>query len=135
MAPSSRISQSRGIRIITSALGTVCLGLGITDIIRPQDGLALLEFHSLPSSADQRLSNALMSMVGVRDLFMASAIYAASYFGTSKTLGWILFASGGVAFGDGMIARANGLNFLNHWVFVPIAGVLGSVLLGAFDKS
>ncbi|KAL1861112.1 hypothetical protein Plec18170_001627 [Paecilomyces lecythidis] len=101
--------------------------------MRPGDALALLEFNTLPSGADQRLANALLSMVGVRDLFMAFAIYAASYFGTNKTLGWILFASGGVAFGDGLIARAHGLSFLNHWVFVPIAAVIGSASFGLFD--
>ncbi|GAD98211.1 hypothetical protein PVAR5_6902 [Paecilomyces variotii No. 5] len=133
MASSSRISQSRGLRITTGALGTVCLGLGIVDIMRPRDALALLEFDTLPSSADPRLANALLSMVGVRDIFMAMALYAASYFGTNKTLGWILFASGGVAFGDGMIARAHGLSFWNHWVFVPLAAAVGSVSLGLFD--
>lgn len=132
---SSRFSESNGFRITSAALGTVCLGIGIHAILRPRETLALVEFDSLASTTDERLINSLLPMLGFRDIFMSIAIYAASYFGSSKTLGWVWLASGGVAFGDGLIAHSHGLNYMNHWVFVPIAAGLVSTAFGAFDKS
>jgi hypothetical protein len=78
--------------------------------------------------------DSLMAIYGVRDIFMGAAIYAASYFGTRSTLGWILIAASSVAFADGSVCWTHGQGHWNHWGYAPMIAVTGSLLLGVFDR-
>ena len=65
---------------------------------------------------------------------MGVAIYSAAYFGSRKSLGWILIAVSGVAFVDGFVCRIYARNGeWNHWGYAPILTMVGSVLLGVLD--
>ena len=130
MAP----SQSYTLLIAASVFATIFLGFGINAILRPENALEFFEFRALASTADKNLIDGLMIVYGVRDIFMAVAIYSATYFGSRKSLGWILIAVSGVAFVDGFVCRIYaGNGEWNHWGYAPILTVVGSVLLGVLD--
>ena len=75
-----------------------------------------------------------MIIYGVRDVFWGFAIHIAAYFGSRKTLGWILIAGSGIAYADGVICKMEGKGEWNHWGYAPILTVVGALALGVMDK-
>ena len=135
MAP-SRLSHSPYLPVLATIFATIFLGYGINGLLRPRSALSVFEFDPPASASDQKLVDNLMILYAARDVFMALAIYAAAYFGTRKTLGWILIAGSGVAFVDGAVCRAQiGRGEWNHWGYAPMLTVVGTLLLGALDSS
>ncbi|KAJ5350049.1 hypothetical protein N7541_007776 [Penicillium brevicompactum] len=121
-------SRSLGLRLAASAIASACIGVGINAILRPDHALTFFEFQ--PTSAiDKPIVDSLVTIFGIRDIFMGVAILAASYFGTHSTLGWILIATGGVAFADGLVCWSHGGGEWNHWGFAPVVAVIGGLLL------
>jgi hypothetical protein len=130
MAP----SQSSSLLVAASIFATIFIGFGINAILRPENALEFFEFQALASTADKNLIDGLMIVYGVRDIFMGVALYSAAYFGSRKSLGWILIAASGVAFVDGFVCQIYaGNGEWNHWGYAPILTVVGSVLLGVLD--
>lgn len=126
-----RLSQSSTVRLIATALATPFIGFGINAIFNPDGALAIFELPSPP--ADRVLVDSLMAVYGIRNIFIGFAIYAASFLGTSRSLGWTLIGASVVAFGDGAICSTHGHGQWGHWQYAPVFAVLGSVILGAFD--
>lgn len=126
-----RLSQSSTVRLIATALATPFIGFGINAIFNPDGALAIFELPSPP--ADRVLVDSLMAVYGIRNIFIGFAIYAASFLGTSRSLGWTLIGASGVAFGDGAICWTHGHGQWGHWQYAPVFAVLGSVILGVFD--
>jgi hypothetical protein len=124
-------SQSFYLRIAASAFATIFVGFGVNAIIRPDNALSFFEWPMPYATADRQLVNNLLAVYGVRDVFVGLAIYAATAFGNSKTLGWILISASAVAFADGAICYQNGAGQMNHWSYAPILTVVGGLLLGA----
>ena len=127
------ISHSPALRIAASVFATIFIGFGINAILNPVSALSFFEL-AYPSGAlqgDQRLVvDALSIVYGVRDIFMGVAIYAAAYFGTRPTLGWILVAAGSVAGVDGYVCKfIVGQGEMNHWGYGPGVAVLGLVFV------
>lgn len=133
MAPSA-LSQSPSLRIAASVFATIFIGFGLNAIARPQNALEFFEFQAPASAPDRELVDSLMVIYGARDIFMGLAIYAATYFGDRKALGWILVAGSGVAFVDGAVCRGYGRGEWNHWGYAPVITAVGSVLLGVLDR-
>ncbi|CAI7587720.1 unnamed protein product [Penicillium palitans] len=100
------LSHSVVLRLAASAFATTFVGFGINAILRPDHALTFFEFQPSTSLVDKQIVDSLMAIYGIRDIFMGAAIYAASYFGTRSTLGWILIAASSVAFADGVLLGA-----------------------------
>ena len=132
----SKLSQSSSLPIAASVIGTIFLGFGIKFCLQPSSSIPFFEFKAPTSTPDQKIADALTLLYAVRDIFMGVAIYAATYFGNRKSLGWILIAASGVAYADGFIVKAQiGKGEWNHWGYAPMLTVVGSLLLGALDRA
>lgn len=125
------LSQSAVIRMIATGLATPFIGFGINAIFNPDRALAIFELPSPP--ADRVLVDSLMAVYGIRNIFIGFAVYAASFLGTSRSLGWTLIGASAVAFGDGAICWMHGHGQWGHWQYAPMFTLLGSVILGVFD--
>lgn len=128
------LSQSVGLRLASSAIATTFIAFGVNAILRPDHALTFFEFQPPTAVEEKQMVDSLMAIYGIRDIFMGAAIFAASYFGTRSALGWILIATGGVAFADGLVCWSHGQGEWNHWGYAPMVIVIGSLLLGIFDK-
>jgi hypothetical protein len=127
------ISQSPILLVASQALATVGVGFGINAILRPENALTLFEWDPPTTKADLEVVNSLLAVYGVRDIFMGLALYSAALWGTRKSLGWTLIASGGVALADGYICYLHGHGQWNHWTYMPIVAGVGALLTGIFD--
>lgn len=128
------LSHSVVLRLAASVFATTFVGFGVNAILRPDHALTFFEFQPPTSLVDKQMVESLMAIYGIRDIFMGAAIYAASYFGTRSTLGWILIAASSVAFADGYVCWTHGQGQWNHWGYAPMIAVAGSLLLGVFDR-
>ena len=132
----SNLSQSSSLRIAASVIGTIFLGFGIKFSLQPSSSIPFFELDAPTSASDQKIADALTLLYAVRDIFMGVSIYAATYFGNRKSLGWILIAASGVAYADGFIVKTQiGKGEWNHWGYAPMLTVVGSLLLGALDRA
>jgi hypothetical protein len=132
----STLSQSPSLRIVANVFATIFVGFGINAILRPENALEFFEFQAPASVLDKKVVDGLMVIYGARDIFMGLAMYSAAYFGDRKSLGWILVAASAVAFVDGAVCRVQvGKGEWNHWSYAPMLTAIGSVLLGALDRS
>lgn len=95
----------------------------------------MFEFEPPAAAAEHHLVKRLMAIYGVRDIFMGLAIYVAASLGTRKSLGWTLISTCAVAVADGLICLMDGHDQWSHWGHGLMIGVLGSILLGVFDRS
>lgn len=116
--------------LIAASLGTICISFGINAILRPEQALSFFEFDYPAIEAEQNLVDNLLTVYGIRDIFMGIAIYATAWCGSRRALGWILLAVGAVAVGDGVVCWRNGHGEWNHWGYAPLAGVVGALFVG-----
>jgi hypothetical protein len=119
-------------RYLATFCSAICFGFGITYMFYPRTGYSLYGFSSAPSNASEwaRMEN-LMVLFGAKDMFLATAIFASTWFGTRKSAGIILTAVGGCAGVDGWVVRQEGgTNGWNHWGYGCVTGVLGAVMMG-----
>jgi Domain of unknown function (DUF4267) len=128
------LSQSP-LQFAAHAFATIFVGFGINAILRSDQALTFFQFEPPIGAADHKMVNSLMAVYGVRDIFMGLAIYAAGYFGTRQALGWTLIAASAVAFADGAVCWTHGAGQWNHWACAPVIAVVGSLILGMFDRS
>lgn len=72
-----------------------------------------------------------MILYGAKDVFMAVAIWASTYFGTRKSAGMILISAGACAGVDGWIVKQEaGTNEWNHWGYGSVIVAVGAVMMG-----
>lgn len=129
------LSQSPVLRFAASAFATIFAGFGINAILRPDHALTFFEFEPPVGAADHKMVKSLMVVYGIRDIFMGLAIYANGYFGTRQALGWTLISASAVAFADGAVCWTHGAGQWNHWGYAPVIGMVGSLIIGTFDRS
>ena len=129
------ISHSPLLRIAASVGATIAIGFGINAILRPENALTFFELEAPTSPSTKSLVNTLMTVYGVKTIFMGVVMHIAAYFGNRKTLGWILIAASGVSFADGVVCWNQGKREWNHWIFVPMLIGHGSILLGILDRT
>jgi len=128
-------SRSSYLRIAASAIATINIAFGVNAILRPDNALTFFEWEAPAAASDKTLVKNLVIIYGVRDIFMGLAVYATTFFGSRKALGWILIAGGGVAFADGVVCWNQGNGEWNHWGYAPMLIVVGSLLLGVLDQA
>ncbi|KAF4555991.1 Hypothetical protein D9617_2g059580 [Elsinoe fawcettii] len=124
-------SISPALLIITNLFGTIMLGFGINAIVRPAHGLTFFEMEPPRSAGDRKVVDNLMIVYGIRDVYMALAIYATAYYKAKKPLAWCLLGVSGVAFTDGLVCYLNGKGEWGHWGYAPMVGLVGAILLGS----
>ena len=116
-------------RSVTAAFGTIGLAFGVNAILNPASALSFFELPMPEGDAERNLVEALMVVYGVRDIFMAVAIYAAAYFGSRRALGWITMSVGAVAFADGVVCKVYaGTGEWGHWGYAPVLTLMGAIL-------
>lgn len=125
------IEMARILRLIACAFATICIGFGVNGLVNPQSAVSFFELdYSQIQTSDKPLIDTLLAAYAVRDIFMGVALYAAAFFGTKKTLGFITLAVGAVAGADGLICKTVvGHGEWNHWGYAPMAGLVGLALL------
>lgn len=97
----------------------------------PDHALTFFEYEPPAGAADRKMVHGLMAVY----IFMGLAIYPSAYFGTHQALGWILISASAVAFADGAVCWTHGESQWNHWGYAPVIGVVGSLILGIFDRT
>ena len=131
----AKLSQSPYFNVAATIFALLFLGFGINAMLWPRNALNIFGFEPPASASDQKLVDGLIIIYGVRDIFMGLAMCSATYFGNSKTLGWILVAGSGVAYVDGAVCWSQiGRGEWNHWGYAPALTIVGSVLVGILDR-
>lgn len=117
---------------LSTLFGTICLGFGITYMLYPRTGYSLYGFHSSPSTASEwAIMERIMVLYGAKDVFIAAAIFASTWFGTRKSAGLIVAAAGLCAGVDGYVVKQEaGTNEWNHWGYGSAMVGLGGVMAG-----
>lgn len=133
LLPFAVSSQSATVASAAYFFAAINVGFGMNAILRPANGLSFFEFAPPADPGTRAMVNSLMTIYGVRDIFMGAAMAAAAKFGSSAALGWILVASSGVAIADGLVCYSHGKGQWNHWGHAPLSGAVGLVLLGCLD--
>jgi hypothetical protein len=110
----------------------ICLGFGITYMLYPQTGYALYGFSSAPKTTSEwEVMERVMILYGAKDVFIAAAIFASTWFGTRKSAGLILVAAGFCGGVDGYVVKQEaGSNEWNHWGYSSVMVLLGAVMAG-----
>lgn len=128
----SGISSLRVLPYLSSFFGSICLGFGVTYILYPQVGYGLYGFKSEPTDATNwAVMERVMVLYGAKDLFIAAAIFASTWYGTRRSAGLILMAASASAGIDGYVVGAEaGTNHWNHWGYGMVMGILGLVMTG-----
>ncbi|GAK66375.1 uncharacterized protein PAN0_012d4597 [Moesziomyces antarcticus] len=127
MSESSRLST---LLVGSSVFATIFIGFGVNAILRPDNALTFFEFAPPLAPADKTLVKYLMTVYGVRDIFMGLAMIAAAWAREAKTLGWICVAASMVAFADGAVCWHAGKGEWGHWSYAPMLTIIGSLLIG-----
>lgn len=126
------LSSHPALPYISSFFGSVFLGFGVTYMLYPQTGYSLYGFNASPTNAaDWAIMERIMVLYGAKDLFMAVAILASTWYGTRRSTGIILLASSAAAGVDGyIVGNEAGTNHWNHWGYGSAIGVLGLIMTG-----
>lgn len=99
--PPLRFTESPVFSVIATALGLLAISLGVNALLNP---LTVFEPFGLNSAgSDSTLVKVLVSLYGVRNILMGSAVYIAAFAGNRQTLVYMAFACFGVGVGDGLI--------------------------------
>ncbi|KAF1917847.1 hypothetical protein BDU57DRAFT_178508 [Ampelomyces quisqualis] len=126
------LSRHPALLYISSFFGAIFLGFGITYMLYPQTGYSLYGFTSAPKSTSEwAIMKRIMVLYGAKDVFMAVAIFASTWFGTRKSAGLILMAGGACAGVDGWVVKSEaGTNEWNHWGYGGMMAGVGAVMTG-----
>lgn len=135
MATSILHSQSPLLPTAAAIFGFFPALAGAVGLFLPRLVLAgAFEFELPASPKDQRLTDSLMRLFCVRDLFLGGVALAAWHNGDNKTLGAIMLMGAGVVFTDGAVnTHQTGGGAWKHWPFVPVMASIGAGLLGWLD--
>lgn len=72
-----------------------------------------------------------MVLYGAKDIFIAAAIFASTWFGTKKSAGLVLVAASACAGVDGfVVGKEAGTGEWNHWGYGSAMGALGLAMMG-----
>ncbi|KAH7073782.1 hypothetical protein BKA63DRAFT_514774 [Paraphoma chrysanthemicola] len=126
------LSRHPALPYVATLFGTIFLGFGITYILYPQTGYSLYGFSSAPrSTSEWEIMERVMTLYGAKDIFLAAAIFASTWFGTRKSAGLILIAAGTCGGVDGYVVKQEaGTNEWNHWGYSSVMALVGAVMAG-----
>jgi hypothetical protein len=131
---SSVASRSPVITAVTCVLAVIRTAFGLDAMLRPRYGLTYFNFQPPTDEAARDMIYSLTIVLGVRDVFMGTAMYATAILGSPRALGWILISATNVAISDGVACYFYGEGYWIHWICAPILAVFGLVRLGVFDQ-
>ena len=127
-----RLSARPFLLYLSTLFSTIFLGFGATHVLYPRTGYSLYGFSTAPSSAaDWAVMERVLILYGAKDIFVAVAILASTWWGTRKSAGMVLMAAGACAGLDGwVVGREAGTGEWNHWGYGGVMAGLGSVMMG-----
>ena len=113
-----------------AVFGAVFLGLGFQVLLRPAAGLEMFAFQRPANKADAKLTDSLLRIYGIRDVYMGAAILATWWHGDRVTLGWLMGFTAAVSLVDGLVQYdETGDKLINHWGHGLIELALAALLL------
>jgi hypothetical protein len=126
----SSISRSPALPYISTFFGFMFLGFGATYMMYPRVGYSLYGFASSPTTPeDHEVMDRIMVLYGAKDVFLAAAILASTWFGTRRSAGLILMAAAVCAAVDGyVVGEEAGTNSWNHWGYGSVMGIVGAFM-------
>lgn len=127
------LSQNRILRPLCAIGGTLSLAFGVSALLSPATSLSLFNFGYPSHIPSKPVIDGLMTVYGVRDIYMGFSIMVTALYGDLRVLGWLYVACGGVAVVDGIVSKGAGGAEWSHWGFTPLAVGIGLVCLGVFD--
>ncbi|KIW68565.1 hypothetical protein PV04_04503 [Phialophora macrospora] len=147
-------SRSQYLYYIVRASGLFAASLGINGMLNPRGALAMWGFPhpgAVPSSAgddeaakvnvtkiidtpEGRLAESLMMLYGSRTLVLGAGLLSTSFWGSHRACTTLVWAATFIALMDGFVSKRQiGGGEWNHWGFVPIGVVVGSLMGGIAD--
>jgi hypothetical protein len=126
------LSNHPVIKYVSTLFSVIFLGFGMTYMLYPRTGYSLYGFSNTPSTPhDWAVTERIMVLYGAKDLFIAAAVFASTWFGTRKSAGMILIAGGACAGVDGWVVKGeSGTGEWNHWGYGSAMMGLGAVMMG-----
>jgi hypothetical protein len=126
------LSRHPALLYASTAFSCILFGFGVTYMFYPRIGYSLYGFSASPSSTSEwAVMERIMVLYGAKDLFMGTAIFASTWFGTRKSAGMILIAGGLCAGVDGVVVKNEaGTGEWNHWGYGSVMVGLGGSMLG-----
>jgi hypothetical protein len=126
------LSRHPALLYLSTFFSIIFLGFGATYMLYPRVGYSLYGFSNTPSNASEwtNMEN-VMVLYGAKDLFIGTAIFASTWFGTRKSAGMILIAGGACAGVDGWVVKGEaGTGEWNHWGYGSAMVGLGATMMG-----
>lgn len=110
--------------------GAIFLGMGINALFRPAAGLEIFGFPRPTKAADAKLTDNLMRIYGIRDVYMGAAMLAPWWYGNRVLLGWTTGFTAMVSLVDGLVqVDQTGDRVMNHWGHGGMEAVVAVLLL------
>lgn len=127
-------SKSKYVHFAGYAIGILFLSFGILDFINPKLGASFFELDYPILPKQQTAIDALIFVVGARDLFIGASLILALYFGTRQTAAYLFLFASSQAVLDGAICYFKvGKGHFNHWPYAPLVAFIGAILTGSLD--
>jgi hypothetical protein len=126
------LSHHPSLPYVSTLFSAIFLAFGLTYMRSPRTGYSLYGFTNTPTTpADWAVMERIMVLYGAKDVFMAVAIFASTWFGTRRSAGLVLVAAGACAGIDGyVVGREAEVGEWNHWGYGSAMVVLGGVMMG-----
>ncbi|KAE9580093.1 hypothetical protein CGCF415_v010710 [Colletotrichum fructicola] len=121
--------RRRVLTILANFYGAIFVVFGINAIARPESALSFFEWKYPEDPYSRELLDRVMVIYGARDIFMGLALFAATLFGTRKSLGATLIAASAMPAVDGLMCRVSEGGEWGHWGYVPTLAIVGALLM------
>ncbi|PWN34325.1 uncharacterized protein FA14DRAFT_191394 [Meira miltonrushii] len=127
-------SKSKYVHFAGYAVGVLFIAFGLLDFINPKLGASFFEIDYPILPKQQIAVDALVYVVGARDLFIGASLILALYFANRQTTAYLFLLASSQAILDGAICFFKvGKGHLNHWSYAPLVAFIGAILTGSLD--
>lgn len=127
-------SKSKYVHYAAYALASISIIFGILDLVNPKLGSSFFEVDYPILPKQQVTVDALIFVIGARDLFIGSSLLLSLYLGSRQIAGYLFIFTSLQAFMDGAICFFKvGKGHFNHWSYAPLIAFIGAILTGSLD--
>lgn len=126
------LSHHPSLRYLSTFFSAIFLAFGLTYMFFPGTGYSLYGFTNSPTtSSEWVMMERVMVLYGAKDVFVAVAIFATTWYGTRRSAGLVLVAAGACGGVDGwVVGKEAGMGEWNHWGYAIVMVVLGCAMMG-----
>lgn len=127
-------SQSDYVGYAVCVIASIFVAFGLLDLVKPRQGLTFFELDYPVLAKQQTTIDALIWVIGARDIFMGTALYASMRYGSRHLTGLIMLSASTQAIFDGFVCLLKaGKGQWSHWGYAPMLVAVGTLLVGALD--